>query len=347
MATETQQAPDVTIVNRISSIPLVSSSLSSIHNTLSTSPYTASPYATAHAVSLAALGTATKYSQTPMIASLVVRADGIANAAVDVVESRYPYPFKATPEEARDAATKTVEVRVVQPATRVATDIDQRFTPLIDFIEAYLQKMGSQQNFSTHEKPTYQYQRAIDISRNVRDNLYAYSGSHYNALKEQNALVHRATDTAALLSQGAHALSERMIAELQTIKAASANLPAQVQSSLHTLTQELGSTIGELKGIVSDKELAAGEKVARVRHTVEERVKPVLEATKDSLVGVLNLLTGKAAEAGEVETDVARAARKHAEDTRKAGATFADAAKGEADAVAKRRGSRKSSENAQ
>jgi ElaB/YqjD/DUF883 family membrane-anchored ribosome-binding protein len=346
MATETQRAPDVTIVNRIGSIPLVSSSLSSIHNTLSTSPYTSSPYATAQAVSLAALGTASKVSQRPMIASLVVRADGLANAAVDAVESRYPYPFKATPEEARDAATKTVETKVVQPAARVATDIDQRFTPLIDFLEAYLQKLANSPQPSSDRKATYQYQRALDLSRNVRDNLYAYSGSQYNALKEQNALVQRATDTAALLSQGAHVLSERMIAELQSIRNASAELPSHVQSSLHTLTQELGSTISELSSIVSDKELAAGEKVARVRHTVEERVKPVLEATTARLRAVLGSFTAKASES---ETEVARSARKHAEETRKAGATFADAARGEADAIAsgKRRGSRKSSENAQ
>jgi hypothetical protein len=33
------------------------------------------------------------------LAPLIVKVDGIANMAVDVVESRYPYPFKAKPEE--------------------------------------------------------------------------------------------------------------------------------------------------------------------------------------------------------------------------------------------------------
>lgn len=45
MATETQSAPQITFIERIGSIPLVNDSLTTIHSTLSTNPYTSYPYA--------------------------------------------------------------------------------------------------------------------------------------------------------------------------------------------------------------------------------------------------------------------------------------------------------------
>jgi hypothetical protein len=138
MATETQATPEVTIINRIGSIPIVASSLSAVHNTLSASRLTATPYATATAVSAYALGTAHKYTgpiQT-RIAPLVVSADSYANAAVDAVEARYPYPFRAQPddvyseilarsEDAKGAAHKAIDDNVYSPVTRVGAGIDQ------------------------------------------------------------------------------------------------------------------------------------------------------------------------------------------------------------------------------
>jgi hypothetical protein len=131
MSTETQATPEVTIINRIGSIPLVSSSLTAVHDTLSSNRLTATPYATATAVSAYALGTANKYSGPiqSAIAPLVVRADGLANAAVDVVEARYPYPFQAKPDEVYNdlsgAANKTIDDRVYAPATRVVAGVDK------------------------------------------------------------------------------------------------------------------------------------------------------------------------------------------------------------------------------
>jgi hypothetical protein len=59
-----------------------------------------------------------------------------ANAGLDVVESRYPYPFKAEPEEittyvrgrgedALNVASKTIDEKVKSPAYGVVQGIDQ------------------------------------------------------------------------------------------------------------------------------------------------------------------------------------------------------------------------------
>jgi hypothetical protein len=138
MATSTQTTPEATIINRLGSIPLVASSLSAAHSTLQSNRLTSGPYTTAAAVSAYAFGTANKYS-APLqtrLAPLVARADDIANAAVDAVEARYPYPFQARPEdvytdltnrteEVKDVAHKAIDHRVYAPAGRVVAGIDQ------------------------------------------------------------------------------------------------------------------------------------------------------------------------------------------------------------------------------
>jgi hypothetical protein len=129
--TATTESPELTIINRLGAIPLVSGSLTAVHETLLASRLTAAPYSTATAVSAYALGTANKYS-APLqtrLAPLLTRADGLANAAVDAVEARYPYPFQASPDDvaqqARGAAQKTFDSNVTAPAGRVVAGIDQ------------------------------------------------------------------------------------------------------------------------------------------------------------------------------------------------------------------------------
>ncbi len=142
MATQTQSppaAPEFTILNRVVSIPLVNDSLSAMHASLISNPITRSPYSTAQALS----STALRYSEpfTAKLAPIILRADGYANKGLDVVESRYPYPFTVQGEDiikalkersdyARDVANKTLDERVRTPAYSAAQGIDQVCTPL-------------------------------------------------------------------------------------------------------------------------------------------------------------------------------------------------------------------------
>lgn len=134
MATQVQAAPDLTIISRVASIPLVASSLDTIHSTLSSNAYTRSPYAYAEEFSKTALSYAEPLQKR--FAPLLVRADGFANKGLDVVESRYPYPFKTPTDEimkdikghgdhAYDVANKTIDEKVKSPARNVAQGIDK------------------------------------------------------------------------------------------------------------------------------------------------------------------------------------------------------------------------------
>ena len=141
MATETQtmppqpQAPpQLTVLNRVASIPLVSDSLAALHATLINNAYTKTPYSAAQAI-----GTKAYQISEPIqvrLAPVLTRADGLANKAVDIVESRYPYPFKTpteeiygdirqTTEHAYDVANKTIDTRVRTPAYGLAQGVDK------------------------------------------------------------------------------------------------------------------------------------------------------------------------------------------------------------------------------
>jgi len=142
MATETQPAPaapELTIFNRVASIPLVNDTFSAVHTSLISHRLTRSPYSTAQAISLSALRASEPI--TAKLAPIIVRCDGFANKGLDAVESRYPYPFTAHGEEiikafkersgyARDAANKAIDERVRTPAYSAVQGIDQVRTPL-------------------------------------------------------------------------------------------------------------------------------------------------------------------------------------------------------------------------
>ena len=131
---ETTRTPELTIISRVAAIPLVASSLSTLHETLTSNAYTNKPYTTATNLSKSALGYAEPLQQR--FAPLLTRADEYANLGLDAVESRYPYPFKAAPEDivkdlksrsdhAKDLANKTIEERVKSPAANAVAGIDQ------------------------------------------------------------------------------------------------------------------------------------------------------------------------------------------------------------------------------
>jgi len=130
-ATQPQsQVPEVTVLNRVASIPLVASSLDQIHTILEKNTLTRSPYHAAQAIT----HTAYNYSQPIQIclAPLIVRADGIANKGLDAVQSWYPYPFQAKPDEVanymrerRENMMSSFDKSVKSPAVGVAEGIDK------------------------------------------------------------------------------------------------------------------------------------------------------------------------------------------------------------------------------
>jgi hypothetical protein len=129
----------MTALTRVASIPIVLSSLEALDQTLSSNAYTRSVYPTAKGLS----STAYKYTEPIQLrlAPLITRADSYANKAVDFVEARYPYPFKAKPEEVteyvrerRESVDKSFDENVKSPALNAAAGIDQVLVLVLVFV---------------------------------------------------------------------------------------------------------------------------------------------------------------------------------------------------------------------
>ncbi|THH03165.1 hypothetical protein EW145_g6478 [Phellinidium pouzarii] len=330
MATETQtmpstpEQPQLTVLTRVASIPLISDSLAAVHAALTGNVYTKSPYTTAQA-----WGSAAFRASDPIqarLAPVLVRADDFANKAVDVLESRYPYPFHAPTEEIYSTlrkrsehvygvANKTIDDNVRAPAYGLVQGIDQKFTPVVDRFESVVGAFngkktgadGPEHGVSAAEPPkdTFQYQRAYRLSLGLKDTLYIFTGEQIKQIQEHNVIVQRATATAQSISSAlstsysaafarVHALSDTMLTELNNLQASAATLPATVQASLGGLTERVGGVIGEVKGVLSS-EAPVADKLAQLRATVEQQVQPLLSGATARVHDAMSAVRTKSA----------------------------------------------------
>ncbi|KAH0581338.1 hypothetical protein H2248_012430 [Termitomyces sp. 'cryptogamus'] len=328
--TETKAPAELTILYRLGKIPLVTFSLQSIDGALSNNAYTRGSYSAAKELSKSAIKR-TEPLQT-RLAPIISQADGIANKACDAVESRYPYPFKAKPEEVATAiqeqkqhasdflngaysdVNKKIDTNIRTPAINAATSIDKRFSPLVDYYEVAVRRTNSSEaGPSTPPDAKYQYQRAISLSKTLKDNIYVYSNEQYKQLQAQNVLVQRARETAHAINNLAttsitsashqiHGLSDSMVLELQKLQNATASfstsirdsaaqlqnqIPPQIQQTYMEVTNNLAEATSELRKIISKENITLQGKISLVGHEVQNRVSPMLDTIKK---GVSELL---------------------------------------------------------
>jgi hypothetical protein len=320
------QTPELTVLSRVASIPMISSSLSTINDALSTNSYTCSSYNHAKELSTSAykLTEPLQVKLTP----LLVRADTIANKAVDVVESRYPYPFNVQPQDVKESTTnfvneqvnnvnKAIDDKVKTPAYNVAHGIDQQFTPIVNYFESAVSRLNNSEAAPSTPDAQYQYQRALALSKTLGENIIEYSNEQLKYFQAQNIIVQKASETASSISSVAtsslasaqnriHSLSDNMLAELHKLQASTSSLTASLQATIQNpgsqiqsrippiqqsyadLTAALSSTVNELSKIVTTKDLPLQEKLARVGKEVHERINPLLETVKKGVSEVLS-----------------------------------------------------------
>ncbi|KAG6818811.1 hypothetical protein H0H93_001416 [Arthromyces matolae] len=307
--TETSPPPELTIINRVVNIPLVSFSLQQIDGALSSNAWTRFSYSTAKELSTSVVKLAEPF-QAPF-GPIISHADNYANKAYSVVESRYPYPFQAKPEDVASAIkgtyddmNKKIDDNIKTPAVNVATGIDKRFSPLVDYYEVAVKRTnGSDATQSTSPDAKYQYQRAIALSKELKDNFFVYSNEQFKTLQAQNVLLQSATNTAHAINNLAttlpesalhqiHALSDNMLSELSKLRTSvhdlQHQLPPQIQQTYIEVTTNLSTTISELRNIIAKENITIQEKVKQVGHEVQNRVTPLLDTIKK---GVSELLS--------------------------------------------------------
>ncbi|KAL5480784.1 hypothetical protein ACEPAI_9724 [Sanghuangporus weigelae] len=329
--TTTTGPPQLTVLTRVASIPLINDSLTSLHSTLLNNSLTKTPYSTAQALSSYAISV-TEPIQV-RLAPVIRGADGLANKAVDVVESRYPYPFHAPTEEiygtikahsehAYGFANKTIDDKVRAPAYGIVHGIDQRFAPVVDRFAYVVNSIHSKQSSAAAEAPgqdsasgsvpgtpkdEYQYKRAYRLSVDLKDTLYVLTNEQVKQIQEHNVLVQRATLTAHSITQTIsssvesasariHALSDSMLNELHSLQASAAALPSAL--GLNNLQEKLAPVIGEVKDVLKS-EAPVKEKVGKLRKVVEESVKPILEVATARVQGAVNAVRARTVEGAD------------------------------------------------
>ncbi|KAF8878160.1 hypothetical protein CPB84DRAFT_1794342 [Gymnopilus junonius] len=199
----------------VASIPMISSSLGTINDTLTNNSYTRYPYAQRLRSSHPRLTSSQSLSRSNWPHHCPRRQH--ANKAIDVVESRYPYPFRAQPVEVQETVSKAINEKVTTPAYN-------RFAPLVDYIESKVKGSESVPSAVSQERhlPNTKLNSSIKL---LRTNI----GRH---LHDQSSIVQTASKTASSVSASSYerinALSDNMLAQLRKLQEASSSFTASL-----------------------------------------------------------------------------------------------------------------------
>ncbi|KAG8741549.1 hypothetical protein FRC10_002726 [Ceratobasidium sp. 414] len=337
---ETQTAtpahpPQFTSINRVGKIPLVSDTLVSLDALLSQNAYSKGLYSTAQTYGERAYNLSAPVQTR--LAPVIGRADGYANKGLDVLESRWPYPFQASTEEVvgtlkqgpdaaygiyaayANAASKAYEDKVKAPAYGLVVRADSTLTPIVDRFEVVVSKLHKETPLSPSLSSTSsdlevsserQVARAYRLSLDLKDQIIVLSSEQFKQLQQNNVYVQRATDTLHNLTNAvtsfshesnvrAHQLSHSMLCELESINHVLLSRKEALPGQYATLKEAVGATLGEVRGIINEANVPVGEKAVKVRDVVIGRVQPVLQ----QVIEEGKKLVGRAKVKGEEQAD--------------------------------------------
>jgi hypothetical protein len=69
--------------------------------------------------------------------------------------------------------------------------VSQQFAPIVDYFEIAVTRLISETGTaSPHYETRYQYQRALALSKTLKDNIYVYSNEQFKQLQAQSAIVY-------------------------------------------------------------------------------------------------------------------------------------------------------------
>ena len=310
MSAEQQPAsplPEVTSFTRVANVPIVAYGWQALRDAVARVPGSGPIIEKAQNLTTVAAATASKYAEpySDKIATVVGTADGLANIGLNIAENKFPFVFQAPAEEVIEygkevtekAKTAVLDGTLKARAIDTALVLDTQAKPLVDYIESRLPVSEAGPSSADSQ---YQYQRALGLSRSATIYAFTFSTEQLLALKQQNELLSRATETAQSLTSvaaasaaGAQARVKDLIGDFDKIKESSAALtesvkaraqnlpapPAAVTTAYAELVEKLGPAIAQLRAIVAE-EGPWSEKAVRIGHEVSERVAPGLELVK-------------------------------------------------------------------
>ncbi|KAG9128227.1 hypothetical protein FRC07_002516 [Ceratobasidium sp. 392] len=314
---ETQTAtpahpPQLTAVNRVGKIPLVNDTLTSLNSILSQNAYSKGLYSTAQAYSERAYNLSAPVQVR--LAPVIGRADGYANKGLDVLESRWPYPFQVSTEEVvgtlkqgpdvaygiyaayANAASKAYENKVKAPAYGLVVRADSTLTPIVDRFEIVVSKLhketpsassssaSSASSTSSDSEVTSERQvaRAYRLSLDLKDQIVVLSSEQLKQLQQNNVYVQRATDTLYNLTNSVTSFSHE-----SNVRAH--QLSQGILSELESINHMVQSRKEALPGQYAALKEAVGATLGEVRGIINEANVPV----GDKAVKVRDVVIGR------------------------------------------------------
>jgi|ERR1700722_1358448 len=112
-------------------------------------------------------------------------------------------------------------------------------------------------------------------------------------METAQAITDLASSSLTNANSRVHALSDRMLQELQTLQRSTGNLPSSLSASFNSASSSLSCAITNLRGILAEP-IPLNQKVARVSVEVKERVNPLLENLSGKANGILNVVRTRA-----------------------------------------------------
>lgn len=261
--------------DRITSVPLVAQSLSAAHSTLESYPLLAQPYHLGGNVvsqSLkAAEPVATRFQ--PQLELL----DAFAIKGLDFAESKWSYPFRATPDklikDARlpadqavafvqayiQAAHKTYDERVFAPAKSL---YNSRVAPAYDSANAHFQELKSQNAY---------LQRATEVVGNLQSNL----------AKSIETISSRSKAEGEAAAERAQGLSNALFTELERLRTFATGLPSESRKRVTPILETFNGTYETLVKEARNNTVPPTQRFKNVLQFVREQTLPALQKASD------------------------------------------------------------------
>ncbi|KAK3823674.1 MAG: hypothetical protein JOS17DRAFT_687576 [Linnemannia elongata] len=281
-------------LTRVSSIPLIYDSVSTLHSYAKDNKY--GRYALDTAGS--AVETVNKYTEPyqTRLQPHISKVDQLATKSLDIFENTFPIVTKPTAEivtQITTVATSTannITNAATSTATTIATTVNTHATPLVNGLETIVDRVlpAGVDSEKTPVGQSNQATRVVDLGRTVTRRVSRRVGvavspvtqtaQEYRASVEKSTVVVKSKDQI-------HALNTRLSALVESLRAHTKELQENVQKGSREASTRVQSRVSELSGkVLAEVDSLSAylkEHSPSLPESVQIRIKPLVTFVND------------------------------------------------------------------
>jgi uncharacterized protein YjbJ (UPF0337 family)/ElaB/YqjD/DUF883 family membrane-anchored ribosome-binding protein len=273
-----------TFYERVTAIPVVSDTITTVHSTIQSNSYSAAAYAKGEQVATSLYKTAEPAIQK--ISPQIQQVDSLANKGLDIIQSRVPGLFEVKTEDIYATARKPAD-QAYDVAKTYAGAAQARLAPITEQFQTQLQHV----------------QQSLNELQN-RLSATLKSGQE-NAPKDASEATGRIQDTV-------HNTYNSILKELENlsnyVQTQRKELPQQAQASVQPILDRFSSGYSKIREEVTKADVPVTTKAQNILHYTQETVTPLLGDAIDAI----RTFVGKKQEQAEGAVDEAASQAKEA-----------------------------------